>query len=172
MNDQNDSQTESRSGCIPLLVLLGCVGGVLAVSAEYFAWPSALVTWIEDHRDRDGDGVVGSTDDCPTVAGGTIVWSDEKTYYGCPDADPDKDGFYVKIEGGIWFKEEKVGKAKTDKCPNIAGDTTHNGCPPPTPEQVAMTSWLEVEEKCGHEDSFTSCFNAALSREPINSLFN
>ncbi len=61
--------------------------------------------------DRDGDGIIDSSDDCPDEAG-------VRAYNGCPPpADSDGDG---------------IADAEDD-CPNEAGTAAYNGCPPPPP---------------------------------------
>lgn len=60
----------------------------------------------EPVKDRDGDGIVDSLDNCPDVAGIASL-------KGCPDRDGD----------GITDAD--------DKCPDVAGLARYNGCPIP-----------------------------------------
>lgn len=60
----------------------------------------------EPPKDRDGDGILDSDDDCPDVKG-------LAKFKGCPDTDGD----------GIADKD--------DKCPTVAGVAKYNGCPVP-----------------------------------------
>ncbi len=62
--------------------------------------------------DSDGDGLVDSRDECPTVAGPIQL-------LGCPDSDND----------GI--------KDKDDRCPNIPGEALHSGCPDTDKDGIA-----------------------------------
>jgi OmpA-OmpF porin, OOP family len=62
--------------------------------------------------DSDGDGLVDSRDECPTVAGPIQL-------LGCPDSDND----------GI--------KDKDDRCPNQPGEALHSGCPDTDKDGIA-----------------------------------
>ena len=62
--------------------------------------------------DADGDGVYDNVDACADVAEDRDGYQDED---GCPDADNDQDGVLDP----------------SDKCPNEAGMSSHQGCPPP-----------------------------------------
>jgi len=59
-------------------------------------------------QDRDGDGIVDSEDQCPTIPGVT-------RYAGCPIPDSDNDG----------INDEE------DKCPTVYGVAKYAGCPVP-----------------------------------------
>ena len=88
--------------------------------------------------DSDGDGVIDSKDDCPTVAG-------LKALNGCPDADGDgiadaKDGCPNEAgpaanNGCPWPDTDGDGVLdKDDTCPDVAGTVANNGCPEVTEE--------------------------------------
>ncbi len=68
--------------------------------------------------DTDGDGVVDSKDECPTVAG-------LEQFNGCPDSDMD----------GI--------QDSKDDCPNVYGPAETNGCPDSDGDSV-----LDKDDKC------------------------
>ena len=74
--------------------------GVNGVRAYYFVDGVSLTDGGTAEKDSDGDGIVDSMDECPTVKG---------TIKGCPDSDGD--GF----------------ADKNDDCPAVAG--TEKGCP-------------------------------------------
>ncbi len=62
--------------------------------------------------DSDGDGLVDSRDQCPTMAGPILLM-------GCPDSDSD----------GITDKD--------DRCPNTPGEALHSGCPDTDKDGIA-----------------------------------
>ncbi|MBK9013695.1 MAG: thrombospondin type 3 repeat-containing protein [Saprospiraceae bacterium] len=62
--------------------------------------------------DSDGDGLVDSRDQCPTMAGPILLM-------GCPDSDND----------GITDKD--------DRCPNTPGEALHSGCPDTDKDGIA-----------------------------------
>ncbi|AGC76226.1 outer membrane protein OmpA-like peptidoglycan-associated protein [Nonlabens dokdonensis] len=68
--------------------------------------------------DTDGDGIVDSKDECPTVAG-------LEQFNGCPDSDMD----------GI--------QDSKDDCPNVFGPAETNGCPDSDGDSV-----LDKDDKC------------------------
>jgi OOP family OmpA-OmpF porin len=85
--------------------------------------------------DTDGDGIVDSLDECPTVLGNI-------RYHGCPPPDRDSDGIIddedqcPDVKGVREYKgcpppdrdHDGVEDAK-DKCPDVAGSPANNGCP-------------------------------------------
>lgn len=76
--------------------------------------------------DSDGDGLVDSRDECPTVAGPIQL-------FGCPDSDND----------GI--------KDKDDRCPNQPGEALHSGCPDSDKDGIA-----DDKDKCPNQAGASS----------------
>lgn len=76
--------------------------------------------------DSDGDGLVDSRDECPTVAGPIQL-------FGCPDTDAD----------GI--------KDKDDRCPNTPGVALHSGCPDTDSDGIA-----DDKDKCPNQAGSSS----------------
>ena len=103
----------------------------------------------EPIKDRDGDGVVDSLDNCPDVAGiaslkgcpdkdgDGITDADDKCpdvagvarYNGCPIPDTDRDGI----------------NDEADKCPTVAGVARYQGCPVPDTDGDGVN---DEEDKC------------------------
>jgi OOP family OmpA-OmpF porin len=72
--------------------------------------------------DTDGDGILDSRDQCPTVAG-------VAKYNGCPVPDTDNDGL----------------KDDVDQCPTVPGLAKYNGCPIPDTDGDKIN---DEEDKC------------------------
>ena len=101
--------------------------------------------------DDDGDGVTGSEDDCPTVAG-------LAKYHGCPIPDSDNDGINDEMdkcpnqEGTAKYKGCPIPDAdkdgindEMDKCPNAKGLSRYEGCPIPDTDKDGIN---DEEDKC------------------------
>ena len=101
--------------------------------------------------DNDGDGVVGSEDDCPNASG--LV-----KYHGCPVPDSDNDGINdendkcPKAEGAIKYKgcpipdTDKDGiNDEADKCPTAKGLSSYEGCPIPDTDKDGVN---DEQDKC------------------------
>ena len=101
--------------------------------------------------DNDGDGVVGSEDDCPNASG--LV-----KYHGCPVPDSDNDGINDEndkcptAEGAIKYKgcpipdTDKDGiNDEADKCPTAEGLSRYEGCPIPDKDKDGVN---DEEDKC------------------------
>ncbi len=101
--------------------------------------------------DDDGDGVVGSEDDCPNKSG-------LSKYHGCPVPDTDNDGINDEndkcptAEGIIKYKgcpipdSDKDGiNDEADKCPNAKGLSRYEGCPIPDTDKDGVN---DEEDKC------------------------
>ena len=101
--------------------------------------------------DNDGDGVVGSEDDCPNASG--LV-----KYHGCPVPDSDNDGINDEndkcptAEGAIKYKgcpipdTDKDGvNDEQDKCPSTPGIMGNNGCADVQPLVNEISSQLKFE---------------------------
>ncbi len=86
-------------------------------------------------KDKDGDGVVDSLDECPKLAGPV-------ENNGCPWGDSDSDGVLdnedncpnefgdAANKGCPWGDSDNDGVLDNeDKCPNEAGTVENNGCP-------------------------------------------
>lgn len=101
--------------------------------------------------DNDGDGVVGSEDDCPNASG--LV-----KYHGCPVPDSDNDGINDEndkcptAEGAIKYKgcpipdTDKDGiNDEADKCPTAKGLSSYEGCPIPDTDKDGVN---DEQDKC------------------------
>lgn len=101
--------------------------------------------------DNDNDGVVGSDDDCPNVAG--LV-----KYHGCPVPDTDNDGINDEndkcpnAEGVVKYKGcpipdvDKDGiNDEVDKCPDAKGLSRYEGCPIPDTDKDGVN---DEQDKC------------------------
>ena len=101
--------------------------------------------------DNDGDGVVGSEDDCPNASG--LV-----KYHGCPVPDSDNDGINDEndkcptAEGSIKYKgcpipdTDKDGiNDEADKCPTAKGLSSYEGCPIPDTDKDGVN---DEQDKC------------------------
>jgi outer membrane protein OmpA-like peptidoglycan-associated protein len=101
--------------------------------------------------DNDGDGVVGSEDDCPNASG--LV-----KYHGCPVPDSDNDGINDEndkcptAEGVIKYKgcpipdTDKDGiNDEADKCPTAKGLSSYEGCPIPDTDKDGVN---DEQDKC------------------------
>ena len=101
--------------------------------------------------DNDGDGVVGSEDDCPNASG--LV-----KYHGCPVPDSDNDGINDEndkcpnAEGGLKYKgcpipdTDKDGiNDEADKCPTAKGLSSYEGCPIPDTDKDGVN---DEQDKC------------------------
>ncbi|HVM88539.1 MAG TPA: OmpA family protein [Puia sp.] len=108
-----------------------------------------VIPAVEPPKDTDGDGVIDSLDECPTVAG-------LAQFHGCPDTDgdgiPDKEdkcpnqkgiakynGCPIPDTDGDGINDEE------DKCPNIAGVAKYNGCPIPDTDGDGVN---DEEDRC------------------------
>ncbi|MFL5773273.1 MAG: OmpA family protein [Flavisolibacter sp.] len=72
--------------------------------------------------DRDGDGIIDVSDQCPDVPG-------LAKYNGCPIPDTDKDGI----------------NDEDDKCPTVPGFAKYSGCPVPDTDNDGIN---DEEDKC------------------------
>jgi OOP family OmpA-OmpF porin len=101
--------------------------------------------------DVDGDGVVDSADQCPTVAG-------LAENHGCPDRDSDGDGIPDRLDkcpsqpgpkdngGCAWTdKDNDTVVDRDDKCPDQAGPVENHGCPWPDSDGDGI---LDKDDKC------------------------
>ena len=101
--------------------------------------------------DNDGDGVVGSEDDCPNASG--LV-----KYHGCPVPDTDSDGINDEndkcptAEGAIKYKgcpipdTDKDGiNDEADKCPDVSGLSRYEGCSIPDTDKDGVN---DEQDKC------------------------
>jgi OmpA-OmpF porin, OOP family len=101
--------------------------------------------------DTDGDGILDSTDKCPTVKG-------LAKYDGCPIPDSDKDGIndeedkcptvpgLAKYQGCPIPDTDKDGiNDEEDKCPTVAGVARYQGCPIPDTDGDGVN---DEEDKC------------------------
>ena len=102
-------------------------------------------------KDTDGDGIVDSKDQCPTVAG-------IAKYNGCPIPDRDKDGIndeedkcpdvkgFAKYQGCPVPDRDKDGiNDEEDKCPDVPGLARYQGCPIPDRDKDGIN---DEEDKC------------------------
>ncbi|MBL7702060.1 MAG: OmpA family protein [Ferruginibacter sp.] len=129
----------------------------LGVAAPLFKKPEPApvvvpVPVVEPPKDRDGDGVLDSLDNCPDVPGlaslagcpdrdgDGIIDSEDKCpdvpglarYQGCPIPDTDKDGINDEV----------------DKCPTVPGLARYQGCPIPDTDGDGVN---DEEDKCINE---------------------
>lgn len=108
--------------------------------------------------DQDGDGVADEVDKCVNTAGiadaNIIILGSTNVRPGCENPDRDGDGFPNTAVGWSWSGSD------LDQCPDKVGDAEHFGCPPPTPEEVAMKAWSDVETNCSTYRSYF-CQDAA-----------
>jgi outer membrane protein OmpA-like peptidoglycan-associated protein len=101
--------------------------------------------------DDDGDGVVGSEDDCPNASG-------LSKYHGCPVPDTDNDGINDEndkcptAEGLVKYKGCPIPDAdkdgindEADKCPTAKGLSRYEGCPIPDTDKDGVN---DEEDKC------------------------
>jgi len=86
--------------------------------------------------DRDGDGIADKDDKCPDVAG-------LAKYQGCPIPDTDKDG----------INDEE------DKCPDVPGVARYQGCPIPDTDKDGVN---DEEDKCPNEAGPASNFGCPV----------
>jgi len=84
------------------------IGFPLTEKKEVKVKPAPVVPAPVEEKDTDGDGIMDSNDQCPTVKG-------VAKYNGCPVPDSDNDGLADDV----------------DKCPTVAGLAKYNGCPVP-----------------------------------------
>jgi OmpA-OmpF porin, OOP family len=126
---------------------IGVIGGFAA--SEQRVEPKSVALPIIAQKDTDGDGVLDTNDECPTVAGKAAL-------KGCPDTD--NDGIADKNDNC----PEKAGVAKyqgcpvpdsdgdginddNDKCINQAGVARYQGCPIPDTDGDGVN---DDEDKC------------------------
>ena len=89
------------------------------------------VSWLQaPDPDRDGDGIMDSSDQCPDDPEDRDQFEDDD---GCPDTDNDADGILDE----------------PDQCPNVAEDMDEfedeNGCPDPDNDQDGI---LDTPDEC------------------------
>lgn len=100
-------------------------------------------------RDLDGDGIVDSADDCPTIAGMAI-------FSGCPDRDGDgiQDRYDSCIETPGFARYNGCPVPDTDKdgindeqdsCVFVPGLPMYNGCPAPDFDRDSVS---DQEDRC------------------------
>lgn len=100
-------------------------------------------------RDKDGDGLKNSIDNCPEIPGPI-------ENQGCPWPDTDQDGILDKDDncpneagptennGCPWPDTDGDGVLdKDDKCPETAGTIEHNGCPDSDGDDI-----IDSEDRC------------------------
>ena len=75
-------------------------------------------------NDGDGDGVIGSRDQCRTQS---EDWNGLEDHDGCPDADDDRDGFRGKAEACPEEAEDVNGYQDEDGCPDADDDKDKDG---------------------------------------------
>ncbi len=107
--------------------------------------------------DNDNDGIPDTKDKCPNEAEDRDGFEDQD---GCPDPDNDKDGICDPwvVQKGQSAKYANICQG-SDKCPDVAGDAAHNGCPYKEPPKLQDNFVLEgVNFRTGSaeltEDSF------------------
>jgi OmpA-OmpF porin, OOP family len=111
--------------------------------------PAPPLPIVETPKDKDGDGVVDSLDDCPDIAG-------LKKFKGCPDADedgiPDKDDKCPTVPGLARYNGCPIPDTdgdgvnnEEDKCPTIPGLARYQGCPIPDTDADGVN---EEDDKC------------------------
>jgi len=88
--------------------------------------------------DTDGDGVLDSSDDCPTVKG-------VRENNGCP-SDKDKDGVIDAL----------------DDCPVVAGLKELKGCPPPVVAEAVVAPAAPAAPAASREVNLDSLFDAVV----------
>ncbi|HYC40219.1 MAG TPA: OmpA family protein [Chitinophagaceae bacterium] len=100
-------------------------------------------------RDRDGDGIADTEDECPTRAGPTIS-------RGCPDRDadgiadlqdkcPDVPGNMVSSGCPVADIDSDGVYDNEDRCPSEAGPKKYNGCPVPDTDKDGVN---DEEDMC------------------------
>lgn len=90
--------------------------------------------------DKDGDGIEDRTDNCPEVAG-TL------TYFGCPIPDRDADGI----------------NDEADKCPDSSGTAKYHGCPVPDTDADGVNDEADAcPEVAGTENGCPQVVDSAI----------
>jgi len=125
--------------------------------------------------DDDGDGVVGSEDDCPNASG-------LSKYHGCPIPDSDNDGINDEndkcptAEGKVKYKgcpipdSDKDGiNDEMDKCPNAKGLSRYEGCPIPDTDKDGIN---DEEDKCPTTPGIMGNNGCADLQPMVNELAN
>ncbi len=132
-----------------------------------------VIPQVEPPKDRDGDGVLDSLDNCPDVAGlaslqgcpdrdgDGITDAEDKCpdvpglarYQGCPIPDRDKDGINDEI----------------DKCPDVPGVARYQGCPIPDTDGDGVN---DEEDKCINEKGPASNFGCPIINPDIIKRIN
>ena len=123
---------------------------------------------VEPIKDRDGDGIVDSLDECPDQAGPASL-------RGCPDRDgdgiPDKDDACPDVPGLAKYKgcpipdTDKDGiNDEEDKCPTVPGVARYQGCPIPDTDGDGVN---DEEDKCPNEPGPASNFGCPVIKEEI-----
>jgi OmpA-OmpF porin, OOP family len=127
-----------------------------------------VIPVVEPPKDRDGDGVLDSLDNCPDVAGlaslqgcpdrdgDGITDAEDKCpdvpglarYQGCPIPDRDKDGINDEV----------------DKCPDVPGVARYQGCPIPDTDGDGVN---DEEDKCINEKGPASNFGCPIIDQKI-----
>ena len=123
--------------------------------------------------DNDGDGVVGSEDDCPNASG--LV-----KYHGCPVPDSDNDGINDEndkcptAEGAIKYKgcpipdTDKDGiNDEADKCPTAKGLSSYEGCPIPDTDKDGVN---DEQDKCPSTPGITGNNGCADLQPLVNEI--
>ena len=125
--------------------------------------------------DDDNDGVVGSDDECPNVAG-------VAKYKGCPIPDSDNDGVNDEmdkcptIEGLAKYKGCPIPDTdndgvndEMDKCPTVKGLSRYQGCPIPDSDKDGIN---DEEDKCPTTPGIASNFGCADVQPQLNEISN
>ena len=123
--------------------------------------------------DNDGDGVVGSEDDCPNASG--LV-----KYHGCPVPDSDNDGINDEndkcptAEGAIKYKgcpipdTDKDGiNDEADKCPTAKGLSSYEGCPIPDTDKDGVN---DEQDKCPNTPGIMGNYGCADLQPIVNEI--
>ena len=125
--------------------------------------------------DDDHDGVVGSEDQCPNVAG-------VAKYHGCPIPDSDNDGVNDEmdkcpnVEGTAKYKGCPIPDSdndgvndEMDKCPNTKGLSRYGGCPIPDSDKDGIN---DEEDKCPNIPGIVANHGCADLQPQINEISN
>ncbi|MBS1948394.1 MAG: OmpA family protein [Bacteroidetes bacterium] len=110
---------------------------------------TVVIPVVAPPKDSDGDGIVDSLDECPTVSG-------LAQFHGCPDTDgdgiPDKDDKCPNQKGTAKYNGCPIPDTdgdgindEEDKCPTLAGVAKYNGCPIPDSDGDGVN---DEEDRC------------------------
>ncbi len=107
------------------------------------------VPFVEPVKDRDGDGIIDSLDNCPDVAGiASLKGCPDKDGDGITDADdkcPDVAGLARYNGCSIPDTDGDGINDEADKCPSVAGVARYQGCPVPDTDGDGVS---DEEDKC------------------------